>query len=81
LFKEFYKIIIVDKLFLNSRHKNFFDINSSMGDNQCLSMDPDGICYGDAEKTDQTVATIDQVKLAGSFFIHLKKASALNLNY
>jgi hypothetical protein len=52
-----------------------------MGDNQCLSMDPDGICYGDAEKTDQTVATIDQVKLAGSVFIHLKKASALNLNY
>ena len=47
------------------------EIDISMGDNQCLSMDPDGICYGDAEKTDQTVDTIDQVTFSQIFHITL----------
>jgi ferredoxin len=42
-------------------NEKYLKLVTCMGDNHCLSMDPDGVCYGDADKTVQTVTEIDQV--------------------
>ena len=42
-------------------NEHYLSLLTCMGDNQCLSMDPDGICFGTAEESDQTITTIDQV--------------------
>lgn len=33
-----------------------------MGDNECLSLDPTGICYGDPEKSQQSIIDLNQVR-------------------
>ena len=44
-------------------NEKYLNLLSCMGDNHCLTMDPDGICFGDADKTLQTVESIDQVSV------------------
>ena len=44
-------------------NQKYLNLLTCMGDNSCLSMEPDGVCYGDADKTDQTISSFDQVSL------------------
>ena len=44
----------------NNQH--YLDLLKCMADNHCLTMQPDGICYGDSVDTDATVTTLDQVR-------------------